>query len=346
MHMLDPEARVSIEGGRADGAMRAGAGMRTNLLATLLISGCGGAPPSDVRGADADRATDVRSTFTRPMTRSNAERYVLDLVNRDRAAHGLPALAWDETAARAARRHGEDMAARGFTAHWGSDGSVPEQRYTAAGGEDVAFENVGCFVDGAESALALDAPYFPERIERFQHAFMDEVPPYDGHRRNILSPWHTALGVGVAQVEGSPIPCVVQEFVDDWGTYDELPRTLSLGDFVEIGGELRSPAVLSAVGIARIDTPVPRTARALNETRDYVVPEPYETYLPRALSSPFPRPRGILSILGNTFSLGTNLDEDAGAGLYEISVWATMPGSSEAKLVSLRTITVTAPRAP
>jgi len=52
----------------------------------------------------------------------------------------------------------------------------------------------------------------------------------------------------------------------------------------------------------------------------------------------------VLSLLGNTFSLGTYLDDDGKPGLYEISVWATFPGVNEERLVSLRTIEV-GPRA-
>ena len=323
-----------------------GANRRRSALALVgLVAGCGSPPANDPNGTTGERSIGIRSAIAgRPMSRADAERYMLDLINRDRAAEGLPALPWDETAARAARRPAEDMAARGFTAHWGSDGSVPEQRYTEAGGEDVAFENVGCFVDASASPLALDAPYMGEGLDRFQRAFMDEVPPHDGHRRNILSRWHTAVGVGVAQVEGSRIPCVAQEFVDDWGTYEVLPRKVSVGDFIDIRGELREPADLAIVGIARIDAPAPRAAADLNQMSDYLVPEAYEAYLPRRLKTPFPRPRGVLSLLGNTFSLGTYLDDDGKPGLYEISVWATFPGVNEERLVSLRTIEV-GPRA-
>ncbi len=324
---------------------RGAAGRASALLLALVLCGCGSTRTPEPTSADGERTIGVRSAIAGgPMSRAAAEQYMLTLVNRDRAAQGLAALPWDETAARAARRQAEDMAARGFTAHWGSDGSVPEQRYSEAGGEDVAFENVGCFIDASASPLALDAPYMPEGIDRFQRAFMDEVPPHDGHRRNILSRWHTAVGIGVAQVEGSRIPCVAQEFVDDWGTYEPLPKSLAAGAFVDIAGELRPPAVLSVIGIARIDPPSPRAARDLNQTGDYLVPEAYEAYLPRRLTTPFPRPRGVLSLVGNTFSLGTYLDDEGKPGLYEISIWARFPGMDEDRLVSLRTIDVGSPR--
>src|SRR4051812_3882805 len=45
-----------------------------------------------------------------PMNLEQARRYVLALVNRDRAEHGLAPVVMDEAATRAGQRHAEDMA--------------------------------------------------------------------------------------------------------------------------------------------------------------------------------------------------------------------------------------------
>jgi len=68
----------------------------------------------------------------------------LDLVNAERARHGLPALTADTVLARAARVHAEDMARGSFVSHTGSDGSDPSQRVDGVGypwiwvGENIA----------------------------------------------------------------------------------------------------------------------------------------------------------------------------------------------------------------
>ena len=53
--------------------------------------------------------------------------------------------------------------------------------------------------------------------------FFHETPPHDGHRKNILKPWHKTVGIGVAQPVATPteipVPCFAQEFVDPYGTY-------------------------------------------------------------------------------------------------------------------------------
>src|SRR5262249_7626837 len=112
------------------------------LAAALAASGCGsphhaqhpGGPQTSASGRDNAPPDEP---FVRPpqaMPREEARRFVLALINRDRKAQGLTALSWDETASLAGQRHADDMATHGFTAHVGTDGSLPEQRYTDVGG--------------------------------------------------------------------------------------------------------------------------------------------------------------------------------------------------------------------
>ena len=137
------------------------------------------------------------------LTIAQARKYMLDLVNRDRASMGLGPVALEDGAAqRAGQAHAEDMAKNGYLGHWGSDGSVPEQRYTEAGGSDMVMENASCFTD--EHARKLDhAPLIdPKNIEEAEDMFFHETPPHDGHRKNILKPWHKTVGIGIAQRGG------------------------------------------------------------------------------------------------------------------------------------------------
>lgn len=118
-----------------------------------------------------------------PLGLEDARRYVVDLVNRDRAEEGLPPVELDDTASDAAQRHSNDMAAHGFTAHLGTDGSVPEQRLSEAGVNDMGQENAACFFDGVARPLDPNPVFKPELLEKIEHAFISEVPPNDGHRK-------------------------------------------------------------------------------------------------------------------------------------------------------------------
>ncbi len=265
----------------------------------------------------------------------DARRYVLALVNRDRAAEGLSPVELDTAASQAGQQHVDDMAGHGFTAHWGTDGSVPEQRYTEAGGTDMVQENAACFFDGQKRELDPDPVFDPVALEKIEAAFMSEVPPNDGHRKNILKPVHNRLGVGLAKPTNVDQPCMAQEFVDDYGNYGELPRQAPVGKQVEVSGEIDKPVEFGGVGIARVAPAAPMTAAQLNQTSIYAVPEPYVLFFPAGFKTPKP-----VSVKGNHFSIDVALDEHHRAGRYEVSVWGKYPGSDALVMVSLRTVTV------
>ncbi|HEY6077979.1 MAG TPA: CAP domain-containing protein [Polyangiaceae bacterium] len=270
-----------------------------------------------------------------PAGNAEAVSYMLSLINRDRAAQGLDAVELDDVASSGAERHARDMAKHGFTAHWGSDGSVPEQRYTEAGGSDFVQENVACLFDGVERELDPSPRFDPAKLEELQKMFMDEVPPNDGHRKNILKPGHVRVGIGLAQPSAVNQPCLAQEFVDDWGDYSELPRQAERGVNLKLSGEIREPLRFGGVGIGRIDLPRPKSSEELNATSVYKIPEPETLYFPAGFKTPKP-----VSVEGQRFSIEVGLGKKPQAGRYEVSVWGKQPGSNELFMVSLRTIMV------
>jgi uncharacterized protein YkwD len=283
----------------------------------------------------AKRAPAALARPEKPLSLAEAQRYFLKLVNRDREAEGLEPVAWDPVAERAGREHAADMAEHGFTSHHGTDGSVPELRYSRAGGDGMVQENAACFFDEKERRVDKNALFSAEAIEKAEASFLGEKPPNDGHRRNILTPWHNRVGIGLAQPVGVPIPCVAQEFVDHYGSYDPLGGSARVGDKVHVAGSISPPAVFGGVGVARIDAPTPRTPVALNATHSYPVPEPYATFFPRGYVTPVP-----VQVDDNRFSIDVPLDDGRRAGVYEISVWATVPETADLVMVSLRTISV------
>jgi len=271
-----------------------------------------------------------------PLELETARRYVLDLVNADRRATGLPPVERDEVAERAAQEHAEDMAHLGFTAHWGSDGSVPEERYTLAGGLHFVQENAACFFDAAERPLDPRARFETSPLEQIEAAFMGEVPPHDGHRKNILKATHTGLGIGLAQPLDLAQPCMTQEFVDERGKYEALPRKAALGQSVRVAGELAEPLRFGGVGLSRIEPRRALTAKHLNSTSSYPIPAPYRTYFPEGYQTPKP-----VQLDGRRFSIEVPLTDRKRPGRYGVSVWAIYPDSGEQLvMVSLRVVDV------
>ena len=265
---------------------------------------------------------------------------MLAIVNWDREGEGLQPVEFDDVATRGAQRHAEDMAKKGYRAHWGSDGSVPEQRYTEAGGEHLVHENVTCLIDGKKRALDPNPTFSAEELEIAERTYMAEKPPNDGHRKNILIPTHNRLGVGLARAkalegEGSPPLCVAQEFVDVYGEYDELPKTARAGQSITVAGRVEAPVEFRGVGIALGPLPDELYASDLNSTSTYQMPVPYATYFPKGFVTP-----KEVKVENGRFSIELKLDR--GAGRYAVSVWGRFPSSknNELAMLSLRTILV------
>jgi uncharacterized protein YkwD len=273
------------------------------------------------------------------LTLAQARRYMLQLINRDRATQGLPPVVLDDGAAqRSGQGHAEDMAKNAYLGHWGTDGSVPEQRFTEAGGSDMVMENASCFTDEKKRELDAAPGIDPKNVEQTEDMFFHEVPPHDGHRKNILKAWHKSVGIGVAQPVATPteipVPCFSQEFVDDYGTYAPLPPRVRVGDTLHVEGTIASPATFAGVGLARVDAPKPVPVPELNKRRSYPVPTPYQMYWPPGFQTPIP-----VKVSGAHFSIDVPVSDGGKAGLYELSVWATVPGTADLTMVGLRTFT-------
>ncbi len=303
----------------------------------LGFAACASAPRSGIEASSGPHdASGVPLPPKAAMNLEQARRYVLALVNRDRAEHGLAPVVMDDVASRAGQRHAEDMAHVGYTAHWGSDGSVPEQRYSEAGGTDFVQENAGCLADGKVRKLDPAPRFTAAELERVERAFMDEQPPHDGHRKNILKATHTGFGVGVAKPSGVGLACLSQEFVDDYGDYPALPKTARAGDTLSIVGDVKGPVTFGGVGIGRIDLEAPLTAAYLNSTYTYAVPSPTELYFPKGFVSKKP-----VEVNGKHFRIDLPLGKPGQAGRYEVSIWGKFPGSGQQlEMISLRVINV------
>jgi len=270
---------------------------------------------------------------------------MVDLINRDRASEGLAPVLMDEgPAARAGQAHAEDMAAHGFLGHWGSDGSVPEQRLTEAGGSDMVMENASCFTDEKARVLDRTPRIDPKSVELAEDMFFHEQPPNDGHRKNILKPWHKKVGIGVALPVATPTelpaPCFAQEFVDPYGNYGPTPRRMRVGQTLHVEGTIHSPASFAGVGLARVDTPKPLSPDELNRRRSYPVPLPYQMFWPPGYQTPIP-----VKVTAGRFAIDLPLTDRGKEGMYELSIWAALPGAGAPDLVmvSLRTIQVGGP---
>jgi uncharacterized protein YkwD len=119
---------------------------------------------------------------------------LLEQVNSERLAAGLPELQLDDLASTIATSHAHEMAEERFLSHWGLDGSKPYQRYSFAGGTAATQENCSA----AENIESISPLRIFDDLRDMHQSMLDEAPPHDGHRKTILDPFHTHVGFGAA----------------------------------------------------------------------------------------------------------------------------------------------------
>ncbi|MDJ0985798.1 MAG: CAP domain-containing protein [Desulfobacterales bacterium] len=110
---------------------------------------------------------------------------VIDLVNIERDAEGLPPLSYDASLATAAQGHSEDMGLQNYFSHTGLDGRTACVRITDAGYTwNYCGENIAAGQPTPEDVI-------------------DTWMASPGHRANILNPNFCDIGVGYAYVASS-----------------------------------------------------------------------------------------------------------------------------------------------
>lgn len=145
-----------------------------------------------IRGALLLAAGLAASAAAEPPPQRSAERELLTLVNRERTRRSLPALRWHAVLARLARSHAADMRRMGKTTHHSSaDGADFTRRLARS--------------EMRASAAAENVAFAPD-VARAHRGLMDSP----GHRRNILDPALTAVGIAILNGEGGIH--VVQDF--------------------------------------------------------------------------------------------------------------------------------------
>jgi uncharacterized protein YkwD len=180
----DGHYQVEIEAEDARGPM---------VLANFPLY-CGIDPPA--------RFAVAASTDVRTVDPVEAESELLEQLNRDRKAHGLPVFVHDPRLALIARRYSREMAETGEVVHNSRRSGRTEERVLAAGLSPAPT----CIGENVSSALsAADA----------ERGFMASP----GHRDNILDRALTHVGVGVAvgRAQGGTVPLYFTQVFAGWG---------------------------------------------------------------------------------------------------------------------------------
>ena len=198
----------------------------------------------------------------------------LDLINQDRAEHGLPPVSLGTN--QAAQLHAQDLLTNDQFGHWWADGRKPYMVYTQTGGTSYAAENAATSgwlnhqweQAGCSSYLVRCVGPTPEEaIRDHQWSMMyDDAHADWGHRDNILRETHQAVNIGIAWNNRRVV--FVQHFEGGTVTADAPPslenrRVLSLS-------VTKNEAGIRIGGLVTVyydPTPMP-VSRELNDSLD------------------------------------------------------------------------------
>lgn len=176
-HAQDPSgSRVAFERARSRAVGGAFGRMRTLpflLLSTTLLA-CSGRPAREVTFGSG------LSTVAAPPEIAEQEKAMFQRLNRDRAAQGLPPLAYDERLADIARYHSADMRDHSFFAHESPTSGSLADRLTAAG-----------YLALAARENLSEAP----DVEVGQDGLLRSP----GHHANIMATDITHVGIGIVR---------------------------------------------------------------------------------------------------------------------------------------------------
>src|SRR5213596_1293040 len=212
-------------------------------------------------------------------TRITLRQEVLRMINVDRESHRLPGVDLDVEASAIADAYCRNQIANGTTGHFTTDGYAPYMRYSFAGGNDGLSENAAAW--SANYRFSDRALY--EMARRSEAAMMTELAPHDGHRRTILDPYATHVGIGLAWERGEFR--LTQEFIRRYVMWSRpLPRAASVGDQVLCSGRPLPGYSVEAITVHHEQAPQAMAAVTANALTTYGLPEARRYYLPRLRS--------------------------------------------------------------
>jgi uncharacterized protein YkwD len=252
---------------------------------------------------------------------------LLNLINEERSVEKVPPVELDELATRVATRHAEDMVKNEYVSHWDRDGLKPYHRYSFAGGVHATQENVSA-ADNTWSTktadLLQDTSYLHVRLYQ-------EKPPNDGHRRAILAPQQTHVGLGIA-IEKLRLR-VVELFVAKHLEVSPVARKVNANDSFTFSGRLTVPdTYLRVIEVFYEPLPQERTIDWLQQSKSYSLPTESVVLRPK-VPPPFlyaDRKPGVIDIARDgTFKVPIRLFKKQ-PGIYTIVTWMERGSSRKA----------------
>lgn len=242
-------------------------------------------------------------------------------LNNERRAAGSPSLTYDLFAARLGDSFCLGAAQTRSSGHWDTAGRPPYLRWGLAGGVDYHAENFSSFT---RTGTSLEEAEVPALLLGAHEGMMAEVPPGDGHRRTILDPMWTHVGIGAAVVGGEFR--MAEEFSRHVVEWVDLPASpLPAGARAPFAVKLPAGWELAAIEVGFEAPARPMSREEVARRGGYAYPGASQTFRARApLNGRYPDgSRGEIDLVRGVARADIPLR--SGAGDYYVFVYAA-PG--------------------
>jgi len=247
----------------------------TPALALPLVLACSASTEPAPKSAPHTFVARLGDPFTYLDHDGAAKRALLARINRERVAAGVPSLEYDLRGAKVGDEFCLDSATKGYVGHWDLQGRAPYLRWALSGGVDFHAQNVS-----SESRRGYG---YRESIERLlmdaHQRFMTEQPPDDGHRKTVLDPMFTHVGIGCALVGGEFR--MTEEYSSKVADWVQIPDgAVAPGGQAPFAMKVRSGWHVGAVDICYEPPAEPLSASEVGRRGFYAYPRTVRTLRP------------------------------------------------------------------
>ncbi len=259
------------------------------------------------------------------------EYYALSLINQDRQKYGLQNVTLSSEPS--AQQHSSSMLYYNYFSHWDTYGMKPYMRYTLLGGTGGVSENIAYQSSSKCSLLGCIGTIDPQSaLNAMEYSMMynDSACCNNGHRDNILNPYHNQVSIGIAY-NASKI-YFSEDFINDYINWSNSPGFAS--GLVYLHGTLLDGYKIAQIEVSYDPQVQNMSIAQLDNTSDYG----YGNAVAGVVSNPYSYFPGLDTIVANqyttsknnfmiSFNIG-NLTRKYGAGEYTAEVWLEAPNQS------------------
>lgn len=301
--------------------------MAARLLALALCAGlsllvaAGVAAPAPPAGGQDPEAMEIPRGPFGDSELEKIRQAMLERINFDRELEGVDPVEWDDEAARVGDIFCAISLRDGTVGHYTLDGMSPLDRWGIFGGG-------GPYVSENTCAWAWSGPTVDwsvrgviRLLDQFQDMMLAEQPPEDGHRRTILDPHLTHVGIGLALSENQLR--YAQEFTSRYVEIDDIPLELERREDLPFSGRVMEPSEyrLDYILLYHKDPPEPLTVAECAQRMSYDLPETRKLLRPmvdEGLYYQSDGSRGEFTYDPSTGEFSTELSWYKGGGWYGV----------------------------